>query len=84
MQTQIQTGTVDSKRRPWLAAYRQFLFSREENFVLKVAPIALLLGSPELVVGSFLPVVGEVSDLTAAILWVIVIARTMQAVRKYR
>lgn len=71
-------------RRSWPQAYMAFLLSRRESLVLKFAPLAILIGSPELVISSFIPVVGEVSDLTAALLTIIVVVKTISAVRKYR
>lgn len=85
MQNQIipTTSTTSPARRSWAQAYFKFLLSPKENLVLKVAPIFLLLGAPEVIVSNFLPVVGEVTDLGALVLWAIVITRTVRAVRRH-
>jgi len=84
MQSQITTPTQQPVTRTWLQAYLAFLFSPKENLILKLAPLAILFGAPELVVDSFLPVIGEVSDLTALILTIIVVGKTLAAVHRYR
>jgi hypothetical protein len=70
-------------RRGWARAYLKFLVSPQESFVLKVAPLALVLGTPEVIVSNFLPVVGELTDVGELILWGMVIFRTARAVRRY-
>jgi len=60
-----------------------FLLSRSESLILKVAPVALILGTPEVIASNFLPVVGEISDVTELVLWVVVILRTISAVNRY-
>lgn len=87
MQTQIQTTNQRSEttiKRSWLSAYGRFLLSPSESFILKIAPVAFLLGTPELIASEFLPIVGEISDLAALVLIAIVGFRTVQAVKRYR
>ena len=60
-----------------------FLLNRRESLILKVAPLALILGAPEVIASNFLPVVGEISDVTELVLWVVVILRTISAVNRY-
>jgi hypothetical protein len=89
MQNQIVPTPTQSndhskpRNRSWAQAYLAFLFSPRESLVLKVAPLALVLGAPEIIASNFLPVVGEVSDVTELVLWVIVILRTISAVNRY-
>lgn len=70
-------------RRSWGKAYLKFLMSPEESLVLKIAPLALVIGAPEVIVSNFLPVVGELTDLGELVLWGMVIARTARAVRRH-
>ena len=87
MQSKLITTNVTDDRpsvsRSWPQAYLAFLLSPKENLILKVAPLALLLGAPELIASNFLPIVGEISDLTALVLWAIVFLRTVSAVSRY-
>lgn len=74
---------AQTSQRSWLQAYMVFLLSRKESLILKVAPLVLILGAPEVIASNFLPVVGEVSDVTEVVLWVIVLLRTISAVSRY-
>jgi len=74
---------TQSRNRNWAQAYMAFLLSRSESLILKVAPVALILGTPEVIASNFLPVVGEISDVTELVLWVVVILRTISAVNRY-
>lgn len=80
----IVPSTTAPTRRTWPAAYKKFLLSRDENLLLKIAPIALLAGSPEIIASNLIPIVGEVADLGGLTLTAVVIVRTLAAVRKYR
>ncbi len=84
MSSQITQLDPEVTTRTWPRAYFAFLLSPKESLVLKFAPIAIVLGAPELVIDSFLPVIGEVSDLTALILTIIVAVKTIVAVGRYR
>ena len=68
----------------WSQAYKAFLLNRHENFFLKLAPIALLIGSPEIVASNIIPVVGEIVDVGGLTLAIVVAVRTYSAVKKYR
>jgi hypothetical protein len=70
--------------RSWIGAYGAFLRSRDENLILKAAPLLIIFGSPEILVSNLLPVVGEVLDIGAFGISVLVLVRTFSAVRKYR
>ena len=71
-------------QRSWPAAYKAFILDRHASFLLKIAPIAILIGSPEIIVSNIVPVVGEIADVGGLTLTAIVAFRTLAAVRKYR
>ncbi len=68
----------------WGVAYKRFLLSADESLFLKIAPLFLLLGSPEILISNLIPVVGEVVDLSALSLAILVVLRTWHSTRKYR
>jgi hypothetical protein len=70
--------------RTWGQAYKSFLLSRDENLILKIAPVLLLFGTPEVLVGNLIPIVGELADLGEFGLILLVLLRTYQAVRRYK
>ncbi len=78
----IQAANADKKS--WLSAYKAFLLSQDESLILKIAPLALLAGSPELIASNLIPVVGEVLDVGGIALTSVVALRTLAAVQKYR
>lgn len=69
--------------RSWGGAYLSFLRSRDENLILKIAPLLLVIGSPELILSNLLPFVGEALDIGTFGLTVLVAVLTLRAVRKY-
>ena len=78
----ITTPTAAS--RSWAGAYKSFLLNRQESIFLKIAPIAIILGSPEIIASNILPVIGEVVDVGGITLTAMVVVRTYNAVKKYR
>ena len=82
--TPYSRGPASLPKRPWLQAYARFLLSPEESLLLKLAPLAFLIGAPELVASEFLPVIGEISDLGVIVIAAIVAIRTVRAVHRYR
>lgn len=84
MRTQPALAAPQQSTRSWGAAYKRFLLSRDESFILKVAPLLLLIGTPGVIVSNLLPVIGEVIDLGDVTLILIVALLTYRAVRKYR
>ncbi|CAN5431421.1 hypothetical protein BH10PAT3_BH10PAT3_0690 [soil metagenome] len=78
MSSQAQT------RRSWASAYKSFLISREESLILKIAPLILLFGSPEIIASNIIPVVGEIIDIGSFGIVVTVAYKTIKSVRKYR
>lgn len=70
--------------RSWGRAYLRFLRSRDENLFLKIAPLILIFGSPEVLISNLLPVVGEALDVGTLGIIALVVYRTARAVRKYR
>ena len=68
----------------WPSAYRAFLLDDKESLVLKLAPIALLLGTPEVIASNLIPVVGELVDVGGLTLTALVLFRTYLAVRRHR
>ena len=80
--TPLQATAAD--KRSWLAAYGAFLLSRDESLILKVAPLALVAGSPELIASNLVPVVGELLDVGGIALASVVVLRTLAAIQKYR
>lgn len=79
----MQTIT-SSQTKGWLQAYKLFLMDRDESFVLKVAPLIILFGSPEVILSNLLPIIGEVVDIGALSITGLVIFKTYLAVRKHR
>ena len=67
----------------WPQAYKAFLLNRHESIILKLAPIALLVGSPEVIASNIIPVVGELVDVGGLTLAMVVAVRTYNAVKKY-
>lgn len=84
MPSNVQPQNSLPLRKSWPRAYASFLLSRNENLALKLAPLALLAGSPELLASNLLPIVGEVLDIGGASMTLLVIFRTLSAVKKYR
>jgi hypothetical protein len=84
MNSTVQHQNTLPIRKSWPRAYAAFLLNRNENLILKVAPIILLVGSPELLVSNIIPIVGEVVDIGGASMALIVAFRTLSAVKKYR
>jgi hypothetical protein len=84
MKSTIQPQKTLHVRKSWPRAYAAFLLNRNENLVLKLAPIVLMAGSPELLASNIIPVVGEVIDIGGASMTVLVVLRTLSAVKKYR
>lgn len=78
----ITQSNVDT--RTWPQAYKAFLMDRHESFFLKIAPIALLVGSPEIIASNILPVIGEVADIGGLTLAAVVAVRTYHAVKRYK
>ncbi|GEM_PF-5044540 len=76
--------TPTHNKRSWPQAYKAFLLSKNESFILKIAPIVILLGTPEVLAGNLIPVVGELVDFGGLGLTLIVVVRTLLAVQKYR
>lgn len=70
--------------RSWQEAYKVFLLSKNESFLLKIAPLAVLLGSPEIIASNLIPIVGEIADVGGMGLTLVIVLRTLSAVQKYR
>jgi hypothetical protein len=68
----------------WLTAYKAFLLDKDESFILKVAPLAILLGMPEILASNLIPGVGEIIDLSGLGVTSVVLFRTYLAVRRHR
>ena len=71
-------------KRSWDTAYKAFLFNRDESLALKVAPMFILLGTPEVIVSNLVSVVGELADIGGFGILVVVVFRTYTALQKYR
>ncbi|GAC1386428.1 MAG: hypothetical protein NVS1B7_5030 [Candidatus Saccharimonadales bacterium] len=76
--------TVTKHKLPWFAAYTAFLADKQESTILKLAPIALLFGSPEIIASNVIPVIGEIVDFSALSIAVVVVVRTVMALRRHR
>jgi len=50
-------------KRSWPQVYKSFLLSSDEHLFLKIAPLAILLGSPEIIASNLIPIVGEFVDV---------------------
>lgn len=80
----MKSVSFQSAGRSWVSAYLRFLRSRDENLILKIAPLLLIVGSPEVLVSNLLPFVGEALDIGTFGLSMVVLYRTARAVNKYR
>lgn len=78
------TITHLEQSRSWPKAYKAFLLDPKQSLVLKFAPLAILAGSPEIIISNIIPVVGEILDIGGVTLSVLVAAKTYHAVKKYR
>ncbi len=79
--------TVSYRTKPkqsWLHAYKYFLLSKDENLFLKIAPLLLLIATPEAVAAILIPFAGEVIDMGGLVITVFVAFMTASAVHKYR
>jgi hypothetical protein len=76
--------TVKAAKLTWPQAYKAFLLDKDQKLLLKIAPLALLVGAPEIIVSNVIPVVGEFADLGGVSMAALVLGRTYLAVRKYR
>lgn len=79
--TQIVSRSAAST---WGKAYKAFLLSHNENLVLKIAPLLILIGTPEILASNLIPIVGELADVGDFSLLLLVVVRTFQAVQKYK
>jgi hypothetical protein len=77
-------GKDSTQTISWPSAYKAFLLDKNESTLLKIAPLAIIFGAPEIVVSSIIPVVGEFIDVGSLTLATIIAARTYSAVRKHR
>lgn len=84
MKQPVSQTYTSSRQLSWFEAYRAFLMSKDESFLLKIAPLILLVGSPEVIASNLIPVIGEFMDLGTFSIAALVFVRTMLAVRKYR
>ena len=72
------------QKASWVSGYKAFLLDKNESLFLKVAPLVLLFGSPEVIVANLIPVVGEALDLGTFSITVLVAFRTYRAVQRHR
>ncbi len=84
MSKTLSTRSQTTTKRSWPEAYKAFLLSRDESFILKIAPIALVFGSPEILASNLIPIIGEIADIGGLGLATVVTIRTLSAVQKYR
>ena len=68
----------------WRRAYLRFLMSRDESLALKVAPLALFGVLPFDILSNVVPIIGELDDVSYAMVAGVILFRTFQRVRKYR
>ena len=68
----------------WLRAYVRFLVSRDESFVLKVAPLALVGVMPMDIVSNIVPGIGLLDDAGYMTIATIVLFKTLVRVNYYR
>lgn len=80
----FKSQSDSSLKASWAKAYLRFLLSRDENAVLKIAPLALIGVLPLDVLSNVVPVIGELDDVWFTIVVTIIAARTIQRVREYR
>lgn len=76
--------TASKTKRTWGQAYKSFLMSSDESIVLKAAPLAIILGSPEVLASNLIPVIGEIADVSGLSVAAMVAYKTYKAVKKYR
>lgn len=71
-------------KHSWPQAYKDFLLSKDESMLLKIAPLLLILSTPEAVAALLIPVIGEIIDLGGLSMTLFVAYKTANAVQKYR
>lgn len=82
--TAIQTYPVNDMVHGWFRAYLRFLMSRDESFVLKVAPLALVGVMPIDVISNIIPGIGLLDDAGYMVIAVAVLFKTLARVNYYR
>jgi hypothetical protein len=75
---------IATDKSSWASAYKDFILDSNESFMLKIAPLAIIFGAPEVLVSNVIPVVGEFVDVGSISVASIILARTYFAVRKHR
>lgn len=80
----IQSHSTEDELAGWLRAYLRFLASREESFVLKVAPLALVGALPIDVVANLIPGIDILDDAGYMIILIVVLYKTLTRVNYYR
>jgi uncharacterized membrane protein YkvA (DUF1232 family) len=78
------TQMAGSSSKGWGRAYVRFLLSRDENLLLKIAPLALIGILPVDIISNVVPFVGEIDDIGFVVALLFVAGRTLHRVNKYR
>lgn len=68
----------------WFRAYIRFLTSKDESFVLKVAPLALMGVMPIDVISNIIPGIGLLDDAGYMVIAVAVLFKTLARVNYHR
>ena len=82
--TLLQANSESIQSTSWSKAYLRFLRSKNENVILKIAPLALIGIVPIEILSNLVPIVGELNDVGYVVMLTIVVFRTINQVRKYR
>lgn len=82
--TKHHTSDTNISKKSYFAAYRSFLFDKDELLFLKIAPLLLIIGSPEIVLSNLIPVVGELLDVGGLTVTMIVVFKTLQGIKRHR
>lgn len=75
---------ADDVTHGWFHAYLRFLTSKDESFVLKVAPLALMGVMPIDVISNIIPGIGLLDDAGYMVIAVAVLFKTLARVNFYR
>lgn len=82
--TAVQMYPTDNIMQGWLRAYIRFLTSKDESFVLKIAPLALMGVMPIDVISNLIPGIGLLDDAGYIVIAVTVLFKTLARVNYYR
>lgn len=80
----IQMYPANDLMSGWFRAYLRFLMSKDESFVLKVAPLAIVGVMPMDIISNIIPGIGLLDDAGYMVIAVAVLFKTLARVNYYR